>query len=562
MLTEALETVQARRPGRSGTAVSTARPDKAWRAARWASHAAIWTVVWVPAVAEMARGWRPSGDDATIAYRSYQVFSAHSPLVGMFSTTTYGSGHTIYDPGPLLFWLLSLPTRVDPAHGALWGAALWCALVLSVGVEALWSVGQRTSAVVVALVVVDLAWLVPEIFLDPVWNPNLGFLFGLGSVVLAVAVVRGGLRWWPVLVFTASVSVQSEFFYAGLCALAVVASAGAGLWRRRAGRRGALAAGVVVGAACWAPSLVQQFAATHGNLGLILGANRTAPLGLGFSLRAVAYACSPLWQAHYKELIAQPGGLTGANPVLGVAVLVAGALVAAWALRSGRRGLATIAAGAEAGTLAMVVTVAVVPGHLYLNVVRYLLYWLWPLSACIWVGIGAAAICVGRRMWARRGAAPVAPAVGGRAGALLSGGVIVLALVTGAGLVGVPTDSAAAAANELTVPSSSALRLQREITARVEGETRRGRVQLAWCVPMTVCPSDLVSLVSSEYLVGVGVAWQLSADGWSPELPRWFTRYSGIAYTWRADTPTVTVAVVDGSAKVGVPQTGMASVGG
>ena len=32
--------------------------------------------------------------------------------------------HVAFDPGPLLFWMLALPVRMDPAHGVLWGAAL------------------------------------------------------------------------------------------------------------------------------------------------------------------------------------------------------------------------------------------------------------------------------------------------------------------------------------------------------------------------------------------------------------------------------------------------------
>jgi hypothetical protein len=549
MLTGLEEREEARPPGRVA-AEATQRSAGSLRTVRWAAHAAVWSVLWVPTVAELARGWRASGDDATIAYRSYQVFSAHSPLVGMFSTTTYGSGHIVYDPGPLLFWLLSVPVRIDPAHGALWGAALWCAVALSVGLEALWSAGHRFACAVLALAVVDLAWLVPEIFVDPVWNPNLSFVFAVVSIVLAVVVAGGALRWWPVLVLTASVAVQSEFFYAFVCALAVVLSVLIGVRRRRGRSWTAIVAGLAVGLACWTPSIVQQVTATRGNLGLILGANRTAPLGLGFALRAVAFAASPLWQAHYKELIADPGRLKGASPVLGAAIVVTGVVVTAWALRSRRRALATMAMAALSGTLAMVVTVAIVPGHLYLNVVRYLLYWLWPLSVCIWAGIGSAVVSVGRRLWARRRAKWSDP-VPGAASALLSGGVVVIALATTAGLVGVPTDPRVVAANELTVPSSSALRLQQEIVARVEAETPKGRVQLAWCVPTAGCPSDLFTLVSTEYFVGVGVAWQLSADGWAPELPRWFTRFSGIAYQWQPGTPTVPVAVVDGRAIVG-----------
>ena len=61
---------------------------------------------------------------------------ASPPLVGMLSTA--GTvGHNIFDPGPLLFWLLAIPVRIDPAHGALWGAALLGGAAMSVAVEAI-----------------------------------------------------------------------------------------------------------------------------------------------------------------------------------------------------------------------------------------------------------------------------------------------------------------------------------------------------------------------------------------------------------------------------------------
>src|ERR1700683_483121 len=112
----------------------------AWQQAiRVLSHLSIWTVVTLPVVIEMTRHWRALCDDATISMQSYRVLSVHSPLVGQFSTASLGTGHLLYDPGPLQYWLLSVPVHIDRAQGALWGAALIFGLVLSLGVEALWS---------------------------------------------------------------------------------------------------------------------------------------------------------------------------------------------------------------------------------------------------------------------------------------------------------------------------------------------------------------------------------------------------------------------------------------
>src|ERR1035437_6606806 len=86
----------------------------------------MWTVILLPTVLEMARGWRALDDDATISLRSYQVLSLHPPLLGQFSTVSYGTGHLLFDPGPLLYWLLAIPVHIDPAQGGLWGGALCC----------------------------------------------------------------------------------------------------------------------------------------------------------------------------------------------------------------------------------------------------------------------------------------------------------------------------------------------------------------------------------------------------------------------------------------------------
>src|SRR5580658_4147926 len=103
---------------------------------RVASHAVVWTLVLVPTVIQMADGWRAVRDDAMISIGAYRVFSSHSPTVGVWSQASQGLHHAFYDLGPLLFWLLAVPVRLDPDHGAIWGAALLCGAALSLAVEA------------------------------------------------------------------------------------------------------------------------------------------------------------------------------------------------------------------------------------------------------------------------------------------------------------------------------------------------------------------------------------------------------------------------------------------
>ena len=56
-------------------------------------------------------GWTPVFDDAVIATRSFDVFSAHSPLVGTYSDASLPSVGSVYGAGPLLYWLLAVQVR-------------------------------------------------------------------------------------------------------------------------------------------------------------------------------------------------------------------------------------------------------------------------------------------------------------------------------------------------------------------------------------------------------------------------------------------------------------------
>ena len=208
------------------------------RVARIGSHLVIWTIVLVPIVLEMIRGWRPLySDDATITLRSYEILSLHPPLVGQYSSISPGSGHILFDPGPLQYVLLAVPTHIDHLQGGLWGSALVYGLVLSVAVEAMWSLRRWLACVLVALAVVDLAWTAPSVFGDQIWNPDFGLPFLLASIVLAFAVALGSFGWWPALVFTASVAAQTELFYAMVAAGLVIVCPFLGGWHSGRPRR-------------------------------------------------------------------------------------------------------------------------------------------------------------------------------------------------------------------------------------------------------------------------------------------------------------------------------------
>ena len=139
-------------------------------AARIASHILVWISVLLPVVTMIAKGWIPIGDNAAIASRSFQTFSSHPPLVGLVTTAGTGIGHVLFDPGPLQFWLLSIPVRLDSIHGALWGGQSLLEFVWSLSVEIAWSLRLPIAGLCIALSAVLMLWLTPAAFENVAWN--------------------------------------------------------------------------------------------------------------------------------------------------------------------------------------------------------------------------------------------------------------------------------------------------------------------------------------------------------------------------------------------------------
>ena len=92
---------------------------------RGASHAFVWIAFFVPMVSELARGWRPFSDDAAIASRAYESLSVHPPLIGIISSAYIGTGHLLLDPGPLLFYVLAVPSTSIRRTASSGARRLW-----------------------------------------------------------------------------------------------------------------------------------------------------------------------------------------------------------------------------------------------------------------------------------------------------------------------------------------------------------------------------------------------------------------------------------------------------
>lgn len=490
---------------------------------RITSHAVVWAVVLIPMAVTLAKGWTAFGDDAAIAARAYQSLSLHPPLVGMYSTASSGPGHYLYDPGPLLFWLLAVPVRIDPAHGLVWGAALLGGAALSLAVEVVWSTGLWLGCSVVAFVAVDLLWLNPDVLEHLAWNAYFPIPFLIAAVAMAWAVASGSWGWWPVLVVVASVAAQSHLLFTIPAAALVVVAPLVGLAiAARPPRYRWLAVGLGLGLLCWLAPILQDLD-DHGNLSALLSSGHGQPrLGVGAGLRllAIAGAPWPIW-------LTDP--LTGYFPLLrllhrsapGLGLAVLGALVAIAVVAGLRRRprLSALAAVTVAFAAGLVVSFWIFPSTNTLSLL-YLIPILWVVGVLLWVcggwAVAAVAAVVGERRSAPdddRGGRSARQALTVVVG--WTAAVVVLG-VAAAGLwplhAFAPTDAAVG-----WDPTSSAK--VANITAAIERTVPSGPVVFEVRNPGS---GELAAIWLSE-----GVAWRLRSDGWQPGLYSFQRAYTG-----------------------------------
>ena len=478
-------------------------------------------MVLVPACIELAEGWQPVRDDAMISIGAYRVFSLQSPLVGNWSQASEGMRQAFFDLGPLLFWFLAVPVRLDPDQGALWGAALICGAALSVAVEAAWSVKGWPAAVAMALLVADMGWQ-NQLLNDLAWNPRFGLVFLIAAGASAWAVASGRFGWWPLVVLGASVAAQCHLVYAiTAIGLVVVAPLAALVYGHRPPRWRWLVVGLVLGAACWVAPLIQQVTGHPGNLSTVLHSGTAqASVGLGFGWHALATAVTlhPIWLTQFPYLIsfadqmphylrghAEAGGFVGLGLTVGIAV-------AAWRAKRGElSALAVIGVVMAVGTVA---SFATFPRD-NLGPVGYLSYVLWLVGILVWIIVVWAAgdlLVSGFRWW--RGRRHLRGWVPIRFG--LAVAALLLMVIAGV------------AALKTMVPEAHQLDANLKVDARLDHAIARS-------VEHTVPPGPVIVVVRPStfgahygyYVIDYwGVALLLLEHGWRPGLQYTF---SGVA---------------------------------
>ena len=409
------------------------------------AHLAAWLPFVAGAVRLVRQGWRPVGDEAAIAVRSWNSLTAHGPMVGQATRL----GHGVFDPGPLEYWLLAIPVHLDTVHGVMWGAVICCLAACSLAIEAAWSVLGAAGGLCASGFIVGLVLWTPDITLPPGWNPWFGVVFFTAALAAAWAVMSGRRGWWPGLVITASIAAQSHLMFTvpsgALAVLALIV--GLADTARARSRYWWVLIGLLAGAACWSAPLIQQFTSRKGNLGLLLRSGGSvapgARTGGVFSLKALSAAMGvpPLW---WKSRIV-PSAIfpliSHRSAGFAVAALILIAVAGITAVRPLRcRPLASLATVTLVISLGSLVTYSGIPMHSgTLLTLSYLIVLLFPVGVLSWLVVGSWAVFMARlisgRVAAARpartrvlGAARAGPVAGLAASALVAAGVV-LALV-------------------------------------------------------------------------------------------------------------------------------------
>ncbi|MGO8876471.1 MAG: hypothetical protein ACLQNG_12005 [Acidimicrobiales bacterium] len=468
----------------------------------------------VAAALEMARGWLPASDDAVITFRAWATFSAHAPMLGQ-PTLVLPNGLSAHDLGPLEYWLLAVPVHLDPAQGALWGAALLCSVAIALAVSAAWSVqGWPAAAAVVAIVGIVIMER-PAVVLDPVWNPNIGLVFFIATAALGWAVAYGRFGYWPWLVLTASLAAQCHLMFALPAAACCVLCLALGLASTRHWNWW-VPLGLAVGIACWLAPIVQEATGgSKGNVSLLLhmsGGGRA--LGLSFGLRALAAVVTPgpTWY-HGGELdnfMWLLGTIGSRSSVLGGAVIALGALGAVVCWMHGRRALATLWAVLVVLSVCVVFTLASYPVPSLAEVVAlgYIDTVTWPiglglLAAACWSGFDLVRSSARRVRERGDGVSKQAawrPPVPALALALLALGALPVAWTV--------HDEGS---SDLIISGWKSIADVRTVVAKVRTEIRPGAIT----VLQGYVGPGFASL--DEYGAVMGVLWGLYSSGYRPE---------------------------------------------
>jgi hypothetical protein len=359
--------------------------------------------IFVAAGHAIAVRWVPLSDLGYTAVKSFDVFTGRSPLVGQWSSgASAAADHLTYSPGPLLFWVLAVPTRwLGQSAPAVAAGVVNVAAVVGSVVLAHRRGGMPLAIATAIAIPLMLASLPAEARSDP-WNSSAPLMPLVLLFFVCWSLACGEYRLLPLAVFVASFEVQSHLTYSAPVVLMLgVGLVGLALTRPR--EKGELRpwilGALVVGLICWSAPLIDQAVHRPGNLVLLGRAATTSvpTLGLKAGWHAMAHTIGivPWWLQGPRsalEWIADVGTGVGALATISTLAIL-GALVALVVL-GWRRGRPDIRAAGALG-LALAAAVALDAASTpkdQVATISYTLRWTSPAGMCVWLSLGWALV--------------------------------------------------------------------------------------------------------------------------------------------------------------------------
>jgi hypothetical protein len=347
--------------------------------------------------------WTAAGDDAVIATRALDVFSDHSPLVGQWSQASSITGHPTYSPGPLLYWLLAIPSRLGPLEMAVTMGAVNLGSVVGVVALARRQGGPLFMVGVAAALVITCRSLPVEIPYE-IWNTWAGIFPFLLLMFVSWAIGSGAFRLLPLGVVLASFVVQCDLAYvAPAVACAAVAVLGLVLWRRTEGRAGDIrpwvALSAVVAVVCWSPAILQELRHGPGNLSRVVALavhhHETVGLTTGWHTLTESVGVLPLWLKPTLSLEQRYflGHATGATHEWSTALILAAVVALLLLSVRQREHEIAVAMGLNLALCGSIVAAAgsVPAENLGVAAKAYVLVWTVPAGMFVWTSTSLAA---------------------------------------------------------------------------------------------------------------------------------------------------------------------------
>jgi hypothetical protein len=345
--------------------------------------------------------WFPVLDLAMTELRVRDVFTSHTPLIGLPGRI----GRTLADqgshPGPLSFYALAPVYRL--LGRSAWSLQAGTVVIHGAAIATALLIARRRGGTPLVLAIAAMLAVLARGYglatLTEPWNPYLPLLWWVVFLLAVWSVVVGDVRLLVVAVLAASFCAQTHVPYLAMtAALGGVAAMAALVHARRsgAGLRW-MGAAALLGVLLWTPPLIDQATAEHGNLGKLVDHFTDPPeepvgIGKGVELALLHLDVASLASGQHGSTgslvtaTAEPDG----SVLPGVALLVVwlASVVVAWRLRA-REVLGldlVVAAGLAAGAVSM--------GRIFGDLWYYLMLWAWAVTALLVVAVVWTAVLV------------------------------------------------------------------------------------------------------------------------------------------------------------------------